>query len=241
MNSPLPANSQPTVGLDFLEGVPVFAGLEKRALQEVAGLMHYRGFGSGLTLFHQDMPSTTLYLIAEGYVRTYSIGQTGQEFTYQIYGPAEIFGELSLLDNGYHSATCSTMTPIKTWLLSKDNLFLLLRKYPELTLRMLAVSAQRTRTARQKSEAMAFQDVQGRLAYEMLNLAARYGQRTEEGIEIELPLTQNELASMVAATRESVNKVLATLKAQDLIRFSGTSIVIVDALKLQQITVERGR
>ena len=241
MNSRSPANSQPPVSLEFLRSVPRFTGLETGVLEEIAGLMQYRAFGSGMTLFHQDMPGTTLYLMADGFVRIYAIGQTGQEFTYDIYGPADIFGEQSLLDDGYHSATCVTMTPIRTWLLSKDNLFMLLRKHPDLTLGMLGMIAHRARTATQKSEAMAFQDVQGRLAYEMLSLGARSAKRTEEGILIEVPLTQNDLASMVAATRESVNKALAMLKAQDLIRISGTSIVVVDRARLERIITERGR
>lgn len=241
MNSPSPANSRPTVSLDFLVTVPPLVGLEPGALEEIASLLQYRAFGSGLTLFHQDMPGTTLYVMTEGYVRMYSIGQTGQEFTYHIHGPAEVFGELSLLDDGIHPATCITITPIKTWLLSKDNLFMVLRKYPELMLRMLAMIAHRARTASQKSEAMAFQDVQGRLAYEMLNLGAKCARRTDEGILIEVPLTQQDLASMVGATRESVNKALAMFKAQDLIRISGTSITVVDPRQLENLLAQRGR
>jgi CRP/FNR family transcriptional regulator, cyclic AMP receptor protein len=241
MNSRSPADSHPIVALDFLTGVPLLTGLQHGALEELSGLMKYRAFGTGMTLFHQDMPGTTLYLIADGYVRMYAIGQTGQEFTYHIYGPAEVFGELSLLDDGIHPATCVTMTPIKTWLLSKDNLFMVLRKYPELMLRMLGMIAHRARAATQKSEAMAFQDVQGRLAYEMLNLGAHNSVRTDEGILIEVPLTQHDLASMVGATRESVNKALAMFKAQDLIRISGTSITVVEPHELERIIAERGR
>jgi CRP/FNR family transcriptional regulator, cyclic AMP receptor protein len=236
-----PASSPHHVTPDFLASIPLFNGLEQGTLEEIADLMIYRAFGKGMTIFHQDMPGTTLYLIADGYVRTYSIGQTGQEFTYWIYGPGEVFGELSLLDQGYHSATCTTMTPIKTWLLSKENLFSILRRHPPLMLRLLGLIAHRVRIATRKAEVMAFQDVQGRLAYEMLSLADKGTIRPEQDITIEVPLTQNELASMVGATRESVNKVLSLLKSQNMIRLSGTSIVICDVQGLQRMVVERGR
>jgi CRP-like cAMP-binding protein len=219
----------------------LFRGLEQGTLEEFADLMTYRAFGKGMTLFHQDMPGTTLYLIADGFVRTYSIGQTGQEFTYWIYGPGEVFGELSLLDQGYHSATCTTLTPIKTWLLSKENLFSVLRRHPPLMLRLLGMIAQRVRIATRKAEVMAFQDVQGRLAYEVLALAEKSASRTEEGIAIEVPLTQYELATMVGATRESVNKALSMLRSHNLIKLSGTSIIICDEQGLQRMIVERGR
>lgn len=236
-----PVNSPHHVTLDFLASIPLFNGLEQGTLQEIADLMMYRAFGKGMTIFHQDMPGTTLYLIADGYVRTYSIGQTGQEFTFWIYGPGEVFGELSLLDQGYHSATCATLTPIKTWLLSKENLFSILRRHPPLMLRLLGLIAHRVIVATRKAEVMAFQDVQGRLAYEMLSLVDKSTSRSEKDITIEIPLTQNELASMVGATRESVNKALSLFKSQELIKLSGNSIVICDVQGLQRMVVERGR
>jgi CRP-like cAMP-binding protein len=133
------------------------------------------------------------------------------------------------------------MTPIKTWLIAKDNLFIILRKYPEVMMRMLALIAHRARAASQKSEAMAFQDVQGRLAYEILDLAARSVARTDEGIAIQVPLNQHDLASMVAATRESVNKALAMFRAENLISISGTNIVVVDPQGLERVLGQRGR
>jgi CRP-like cAMP-binding protein len=194
-----------------------------------------------MTLFHQDMPGMTLYIIAEGYVRLYSIGQTGQEFTYYIYGPTEIFGELSLMDNGYHAATCITMMPTKIWLLSKDHLFDILQKYPAVNLRLMGIIASRVRSTTRKAEAMAFQDVQGRLAYEILNLEKMNGQRTDEGILIGIPLNQNDLASMVGATRESVNKALSTFRSQNLIKITGTGVLITDEAGLEKLLMERGR
>ncbi len=241
MNSLSQANNNPRPTLDFLKSVPLFEEMGEDALNETAGLMQFRTFGTGLTLFHQDMPGTTLYLIAEGYVRIYSIGQSGLEFTHYIYGATDIFGELSLLDNGYHSATCITMTSIKTWLLSKENLHLLVNKYPPLSLQLLRLVARRVRTATRKSEAMAFHDVQGRLAYEMLHLEALSNTRTDEGTLIEIPLNQIELASMVGATRESVNKALALFKSQNLIKLSGANITVLDRIGLEKLLRERGR
>ncbi len=242
MNSRSQASNHPTrPSLDFLRTVPLFSELEPSALEDVANHLQFRAFGSGMTLFHQDMPGMTLYIMAEGFVRIYSIGKTGQEFTYYVYGASNIFGELSLLDNGFHSATCVTMTPIKTWLLSKENLFKLLSTYPSITTQMMSVLSRRVRAATQKSEVMAFQDVQGRLAYEILNLQESGGKQSSKDSAIEIPISQAELASMVGATRESVNKTLALFKAQNLIKISGSTITITDTQGLEKIIMERGR
>jgi len=87
---------------------------------------------------------------------------------------------------------------------------------------------------------MAFLDVQGRLAYEILNLAGKYGRQTGEGIEITIPLHQNDLASMVGATRESVNKALSYLRSQNMINLSGSCIVMTDQAGLERMLQERG-
>jgi CRP-like cAMP-binding protein len=241
MNSPSLANSQPPDALEYLENIPLFAGLERETLSDISARVQYRTFGHGMTLFHQDMPGMTLYMIAEGYVRLYSLGQTGQEFTYFIYGPTEIFGELSLLDDGYHAASCITLTPIKIWLLSKDHLFELMEKHPEIYIRLLHIIASRVRSTTRKAEAMAFQDVQGRLAYEMLDLGKKCGHQVEEGVSIDIPLNQNDLASMVGATRESVNKALSTFRSRELIKMSGANIILTDRGGLEKMLLERGR
>jgi CRP-like cAMP-binding protein len=88
---------------------------------------------------------------------------------------------------------------------------------------------------------MTFQDVLGRLAFELLSLAERSGLPGEQGIEITIPLTQVDLATMVGATRESVNKGVSILRTQKLIDFDGSRWFIQDADGLQQILYERGR
>ena len=241
MKSRKPVSDSPDEALRFIYSLPLFEGLDRVALVEIANRMQCRTFGAEVTLFHQDMPGMMLYMLSEGHVRLYSIGHTAQEFTYYICGPGEVFGELSLLDDGYHSATCMTMTPIKTWLLFKDQLADILQKYPLVSLRLLGILANRIRNTTRKAEAMAFQDVQGRLAYEILNLARKYGIQTEEGIMISVPLNQNDLASMVGATRESVNKALSLLRTQNMIRLSGSSVVMMDRPGLERMLRERGR
>jgi CRP-like cAMP-binding protein len=227
--------------LGFIQKIPLFEGLDQTVLADIAARMQYRTFGNGMTLFHQDMPGMTLYMIAEGYVRLYSLGQTGQEFTYYIHGPTDIFGELSLLDNGYHAASCITLTPIRIWLLSKDHLFELMERYPAIYARLLHIIAGRLRSTTRKAEAMAFQDVQGRLAYEMLDLGKHCGHEVDEGVSIDIPLNQNDLASMVGATRESVNKALATFRSRNLIKMTGANIILTDRGGLERMLLERGR
>jgi CRP-like cAMP-binding protein len=194
-----------------------------------------------VTLFHQDMPGSMMYMIETGSVRMISIGRTGQELTLNVLGPGEIFGELSILDGQQRSATALTLAPTEVWLLSQADLREFMREYPSVNQAMIQILVERVRATARRLEAMTFQDVLGRLAFELLSLADRSGKPCEQGIEITIPLTQVDLATMVGATRESVNKAVSILRTQELVDMDGTRWFIQNPEGMQKILHERGR
>lgn len=226
---------------EFLRSLTLFAYLDEEQLEEVARHVQARTFAPGVTLFHQDMPGTMMYMIESGSVRVISIGRTGQELTLNVLGPGEVFGELSILDGEHRSATAITITPTVVWLLAQSDLTKFMNEYPSVNQAMVQLLVDRVRATAQRLEAMTFQDVLGRLAFELLSLAERSGEPTDQGIAITIPLTQVDLATMVGATRESVNKAVSILRTQNLVDFDGTSWVIQDINGMQQILYERGR
>jgi CRP/FNR family transcriptional regulator, cyclic AMP receptor protein len=225
----------------YLQSLPLFKGLTKEQVCQIAQHMRRRTFASGVVLFHQDMPGLTLYLVEEGWVRIYSIGQSGQELTHNIFGSGDFFGELSLLDQKHHSATAVTLAPTVVWLLPRADLNDCMERYPSVNRAMMHLLVSRMRSIINHSEAMTFQDVQGRLAYELLYLAERYGEEEDGQIQIKIPLTQGDLATMVGATRETVNKALAALRSRDLVKVNGSHFGIGDLEGLRKILFERGR
>lgn len=233
--------SAPPGGQEFLAGLTLFADLEPEQLEQITLRIQRRTFALGVTLFHQDMPGTMMYMIETGSVRVISIGRTGQELTLNVLGPGEIFGELSILDGQQRSATAITLVPTVVWLLSQADLNEFMSKYPPVNQAMIQILVERVRATARRLEAMTFQDVLGRLAFELLSLAERSGQPNEQGIEITIPLTQVDLASMVGATRESVNKAVSVLRSKELIAVDGTRWLLQDPAGIQQILYERGR
>lgn len=233
--------SAPPGAPEFLSSLPLFADLTEDQLAQIAKRVQRRTFAFGITLFHQDMPGTMMYMIESGSVRVISIGRTGQELTLNVLGPGELFGELSLLDGQQRSATAITLAPTVAWLLSQADLKEFMHKYPPVNQAMILILVERVRSIARRLEAMTFQDVLGRLAYELLSLAERSGQPSDKGVEITIPLTQVDLATMVGATRESVNKSVSILRSKGLIDFDGTSWFLQDPAGLQKILYERGR
>ena len=113
--------------------------------------------------------------------------------------------------------------------------------YPAFVRALLGILVERVRAVTHLIEAMAFQDVQGRLAYRLLFLAEHHGFLSPAGIEIAVPLTQAELATMVGASRESVNKALTVLRSHELIRVDGSHITVINTDGLQKMIFDRGR
>ena len=233
--------SAPPGAMDFLRTQSLFADLNEEQLEQISMRIQRRTFAPGVTVFHQDMPGTMMYMIESGSVRVISIGLTGQELTLNVLGPGEIFGELSILDGEQRSATALTLDNTVVWLVSQSDLKEFMREYPTVNQAMIQILVERVRATARRLEAMTFQDVLGRLSYELLSLAERSGVPCEEGIEITIPLTQVDLATMVGATRESVNKAVSVLRDQKVVEVDGTRWIILDPKGIQQILHDRGR
>jgi CRP-like cAMP-binding protein len=211
----------------ILRNVPLFAGLSDPDLEALAGSLGTRTFAKGMIIFHQGSLGHTLYIIESGKVRIFLLSESGQESTLNIYGPEDVFGEFSLLDGLPRSAGAVAMEKTVTYALSRADFLRHLEACPQMAVSIMQVLTARLRFTTEQAKSLAFLDVYGRVAMRLLDLAGRYGME-KEGIKLDLRLTQAELATWVAATRESVNKVLGAFRDQGLIAVEGQTITILD-------------
>ena len=217
----------------LLRKVPLFAGLSDQDLAALAGSLGKRTFAKNMIIFHQGSLGQTLYIIESGKVRIFLLSESGQETTLNIYGAGDVFGEFSLLDGLPRSAGAVAMEKTVTLTLSREDFLRHLEACPQMALSIMQLLTLRLRFTTAQAESLAFLDVYGRVAMRLLDLAGRYG--TEKGsIELDLHLTQAELATWVAATRESVNKVLGAFRDQGLILVEGQTITILDPEGLEK-------
>ena len=227
--------------IPLLKATLLFQQLTQQQLEEVASHLMPRQFSAGITIFHQGMPGSMLYLIEQGSVRVFGVGLTGQEHTFNTFSAGSIFGELSVFDGKQRTASAITLENTRVWMLSKENFEQLAEQYPIICRAAIEILASRLRTAAMHVENIIFQDVLGRLSFELLNLADRHGKKSDGTTEIGLPLTQTDLATIVGATRESVNKALAQLRKEGFLKMDGTQFWILDEAGLMKIVQQRGR
>lgn len=218
---------------DFLARVPLFSSLKPDHLAEVACKLSAKNYHRGEVIFHQDDPGTTLHVIKTGQVKISTTSPEGEEAILAILTDSAFFGELSLLDEKPRSANAVAMKATETLTLQRSDFMSILGRHPEMMNNILASLADRVRSADHLVEDAVFLDLTARLAKRLLELAERHGTETDDGIEIDLRLTQQELAATLGVSRVALNRQLGRLQDRGLISIEMKRITIArpDALR----------
>ena len=213
--------------LEALQRSPVLRAIPGPELAKLMESMRRRTYRRGEVVFHQGDSGDTLHFIAAGRVKLVVLAENGEEILLFVLGPGESFGEIALLDGGPRTATVVALEPLETATLKRQDFLDLLRRSPAALESVLAVLAASLRRTTDELSDLVGLDLHGRLAKRLLGLADSHGRRVGDAIEIELPLTQEELAGMVGATRASVNKLLGIYEDRGAIARHGRHISIL--------------
>lgn len=192
----------------YFKQVPIFADMADEEIRDLMAVARRRTFRSGEVIFHRDDPGEVLYTIKEGKVKICRISPDGQEISLAVLGAGEYFGEFSLYDGLSRSADAIAIEKVECYTLQRSDFRQAIIKNPQIAIQVLEGLSKRIRNTDQMVEDLIFLDVYGRVAKKLLELADVHGIKGEQGIRIDVRLTQQELASMVGASRESVNKVM---------------------------------
>ena len=202
-------------------------GLPEAEVGQLAGLMRRRSYRRGEVVMHQGDPGDSLHLIVQGHLKAVLFTESGEEVLLTILGRGELFGELALLDGAPRSTTVVALEPVETAVLTRAEFLGLLGRSPAAVEALLASLA---RMIRRKDAAVAdlfALDVHGRLAKKLLELVEAHGRAENGAIEIDLRLTQDDLAAMVGAARASVNKLLGFYEDRGVIARRGRRIAVL--------------
>jgi CRP/FNR family transcriptional regulator, cyclic AMP receptor protein len=207
----------------------LFQGIDEATRRRIAGHVAERVVERGQCVFIQGEAGDRMYVLAEGAVKLYVSSRDGGIVELVRHRPPAAFGEVALLDGGPRTASAQAVERSVLLVVTRAELLALLRSeehVAEALLRTLGAIVRRT--TRQVSD-LAFLDLQGRVAGQLLALAGDGGPaRTRE-------VTQAELASMVNGARQTVNQALRSLEARGYIRTDGRSFEIVDWERLERL------
>ena len=201
-----------TLSTDAISKLPLFAGLAPEALDRLTELLQLRTVPAGTQLASAHQRGDKVFVILEGSVKVQHYTSEGAEVTLALLGPGNTVGEMGLVGPTGTSADVVTRETTTLVWMDRRTFKECLEKVPGLSQNLITQLIVRLRSANERIEALSILDVTGRVARQILTLAEEYGQPVEDGIRITLPLTQSDIAEMVAATRERVNHVIVRLK-----------------------------
>jgi CRP/FNR family transcriptional regulator, cyclic AMP receptor protein len=215
-----------------LRSLPLFAALDDDAANALAQAMTSRTVVRGHVVFHEGDPGDRLFVVIDGKVKISRAAADGRENLLAVFGPGEMFGELSLFDPGTRTATASAITDSTLASLDHDDMRPVLLARPLVALHLLRALAQRLRRTNEAMADLVFSDVPGRVAKALLDLSDKFGEDEEQGVRVQHDLTQEELAQFVGASRETVNKALSEFANRGWLRLEGRTVLLLDRERL---------
>jgi len=216
-----------------LRRAPLFDGLDEEGARALRRQMSEVKLSRGEHLFLEGEDGDRLYVVLDGKIKLTRAAPDGRENLLSVLGPGEMFGELSLFDPRPRTSSASAVTDAVVAALAHDELRPWLRDRPEVSMHMLGALARRLRRANDVTADLVFTDVPGRVAKNLLDLAERFGEQESDGLHVHHDLTQEELAQLVGASRETVNKALADFAARGWLQISARSVLILNAERLR--------
>jgi len=217
---------------EVLARAGLFQGVAPEAAEALAASLQHRTYARGDVVFTEGEQGDTLFIVVSGKVKIGRRAADGRENMLSVMGPSDMFGELSLFDPGPRTATATVVTDGRLASLAHSSLRPWIADRPEIAEQLLRVLARRLRRTNDALADLIFTDVPGRVAKALLELAERFGTQESDGVRVHHDLTQEELAQLVGASRETVNKALADFSSRGWMQVDSRAVTLLDPDRL---------
>lgn len=208
----------------MLRAIPLFKDLSDSDLALLGELVIEKPVPKGAVILTEGQDGDSLYLIATGRVKVFIGDEDGREIILKILGPGDFFGEMALIDKQPRSASVSTLESSTFRILSHQAFETCIERAPRIAAIVMQALAKRLRDADRKISTLALMDVYGRVANTLLELAIINNGKLVVGEK----LSQQDIANMVGASREMVNRILKDLTERGYISVESKTITIHD-------------
>ena len=221
---------------NFLRGVHLFQSLSHDDSESLSASLKRRLLKKGEALFRKGDEGTSLYIVKSGSVKIVLPSDLGDEVAPAILSEGDCFGEMALLDGMPRSADAVALEPSELLALNQKNFLAFLKGNETAIQSILSYLSMRLRKTDDLLEDAHFLNIPTRLARRLVELSGKYGYQKDEGepVQIDLRLTQKDLASIVGATRESINKELRILREKGLVNTEGNTLQILNLEQLKK-------
>ncbi len=184
-------------------------------------------YKSRALIFHEGDPGGSLLMVLSGQIKITSLAANGKECVLAFMGPGDVIGELTVLDGGARSASAQAIEPSRVLELTRSAFMNVLENNPSTALKIIEILCKRLRSTSEMVEDAALLAAAPRLARTLLRLARSNGVQTDDGVIIDLPLSQSTLGAHAGLLRESVNRQLRAWEAENTVARRDDRIIIL--------------
>lgn len=204
------------------------ASLDDAGRAALAARGRHRRWPAGSSLFLEGDRSGTVVVVVTGRVKVFSITEQGEEVLLAVRGPGALLGELSAVDGTARGASVAALEPVVALVVPGPDFTAFLTTHPGAAMALLRLVTSRLRDADRKRVEFGAFDIAARVAGRLVELADRFGEPVADGVRIPVPLSQDELAGWVGASREAVAKALRVLRDRGLLTTGRRTMTVLD-------------
>lgn len=220
----------------LLGHVPLFAGLDPEALGAVAADARTVRVASARTFFREGEPARVFFVLARGRVKFTQISAEGHEVILRVTGPGEPFGGIAAFaDGGTYPVTARAVEPCEAYAWDGARVTALMRRFPQVGINAARLVAERLHALQRQHRELMTERVERRIAHALLRLAQHSGRRVETGVEIDFPLSRQDLAQMTGTTLFTVSRTLSAWQEAGIITTAHRRIVVRQPHHLVQV------
>ncbi len=219
----------------LLSTLPLLRGVGQAEIMKAAERSLWKSYARGATIFRRGEPCRGLFVVADGQVEVYRATPDGREQSLHTHGAGVAFGEVPLFDCGPYPASARAVEPSRVLLLPVRSFHTLLRDHPAMAAAVVADLGRRLRRMVALVEKISLRDVFARVALTLMEQSERVG--VDDAAGFHLPQTQEQLATELATSRESVSRALNRLEREGIIQRRGTHVLIRDRVRLERASL----
>ncbi len=223
------------LSLWYLENIDVSNFFCPKKMGEAMQHEHIKAFNKNDFIFLPNDKNDRIYLIREGQIKIGTYSDNGKEITKSIIGKGEVFGELSLVDEGTKRRDfAQAMESTQVCELSSDDMKMLMKDHSNLSLFFMKLIGSRILDMEKRLESMVFKDSRTRIIEYVLELVEKKGQRVGYEFVVRNFLTHQEIANITATSRQTVTTILNELKNKDILTFNRKRLLVRDLEKIKE-------
>jgi CRP-like cAMP-binding protein len=212
----------------LITGLPMFEGLTPAQQDDVLGDAQSMRYPKGADIFQQDQQAQSFFLLLHGHLRVYRLTPDGQQVVVRYISAGEIFGVAMALGRTTYPATAAAVVDSVALVWPNAVWPRLSEKYPALVANTLRTVGSRLQDAQTRVVEMSTEQVERRIAHALLRLAQQSGRKVDAGIQIDFPISRQDVAEMTGATLHTVSRVLSAWEDRGLVEGGRQKITLRD-------------